>query len=309
MSPARRGRRTVWGWCFWVLTVGSSLATAVGCKARTEAPSITSETPRSLSAVPSSSSEPLAPVVVFESRPAVVGEKFTTTTVEKTDTHVVGNDGKKIDALENSTTIRVEETLAVSAGVRSKVRLHYLKKTTPAGDQASPVEGKTYLVERRGEALIITTEDGHAPPEAEEKVVHTEESALGKGDKVTLVLGAKPRKVGEPMTDVLAALIDKFSEGKDGVDFDKETAEGRMILTGVDVVDGQRVGHMETEVHFQSKKGQPIQLGTTLTGTNYQSLQGEGVSGGKMSFLMSFSGGVNGTTVATFEETTVLSRD
>jgi hypothetical protein len=103
--------------------------------------------------------------------------------------------------------------------------------------ETSPVSGKTYIVERKGDKVVVTKADGKAVSPEEERQLIKNYRRLGKPDEITKALKSKPRKVGERLDDVAKAMADQFSERSDPRE--KATIqETKLVFSEVKKIDG-----------------------------------------------------------------------
>lgn len=184
-----------------------------------------------------------ARTITFTSKAPAVGAKYSTT--EETSSALsVTTQGRtmKVDTAENEH--RLTEVLAVKDGVSRKVRAVYKKhgkETTVDGKakvETSLVAGKTYVVERKGDDLVVTDDRGRSVSAEEEAQVKKDYKRLGKPDEVTNTLKSKPRKVGERLDDVAKVLADQFKERGSEPGQDITIEETKLVLSSTKKIDG-----------------------------------------------------------------------
>jgi hypothetical protein len=108
---------------------------------------------------------------------------------------------------------RRAEVLAVGAdGAPTKLRVAYAvnrKEETGKPLVASPLEGKTYVLEGHGAKLpSVTDAAGNPAPEAEAPVVANDFKHLGRVDPSWRALPERPVVVGDSMDDMAKAVLD-----------------------------------------------------------------------------------------------------
>ncbi len=129
------------------------------------------------SAPPHASSAPAeAATYTFKTKPAAVGDKTTTTEKSSNDLSMEAS-GHKIHVQEEVEKELLVEVLAVDGQHGSKAKVTYTKyKSTSTKDGTKEpevkLEGKSYIVERKGDALVVTDANGGSVPKKdEEKIV------------------------------------------------------------------------------------------------------------------------------------------
>ncbi len=204
-----------------------------------------------------SSSASGAATYTFKTRPAAVGDKATTSETSSSDLNLEVS-GHKIHVQEEVEKERLVEVLAVGGQYATKAKVTYTKyKSTSTKDGKSDpeikLEGKSYIVERKGDALVVTDANGATVPKDEEKVVSKDMKSLGKPDDVTVALDSKPRKVGDSLDDVADALAKKMTEDGDGSGSKAEAKGAHLKLVSVDHVGDHDVGNLEFSVDVVMK--------------------------------------------------------
>lgn len=106
-------------------------------------------------------------------------------------------------------------------GVPIKLKVHYLRNAEQSrtGGQTKtetlPTAGKTYVLERRGDATVVTTPTGQAPPEDEVEAVKKDYRRFGKPDEVGKSLPTRPLKPGERIPEMEKALAESFADSSE----------------------------------------------------------------------------------------------
>ena len=173
---------------------------------------------------------------VFTRKKPSVGDKRTENKTEtmdmrlnfmKQDTHIVS---KKEE-------IVVEEVLALGEdGVITKLKVTYKKhsetedKDGKAKTTTGPVEGKTYIVERKGDQVVVTDGSGNKVPADEEAIVKKDNKRLGKPKAMDNAIPERPLKKGERVPELEVALqVDFAARSADDDDKKKPTFEGMKV--------------------------------------------------------------------------------
>lgn len=98
-------------------------------------------------------------------------------------------------------TVMVLETVK---GKATRAKISYVQSTTKVKVQGNsvaeakqPIEGKTYLVARAGEQLIVTDEIGQPISEEESKILLPQLNSFGKPNPLAQFLNGKQIKVGD----------------------------------------------------------------------------------------------------------------
>lgn len=99
---------------------------------------------------------------------------------------------------------RVIEVLEVSAGraVRARATFPLSRRQSPDGPEPDalapqPIEGKSYLLRRDGEQLVLTDLDGHIPPEEQFKLAMESLENVGKPNPLAALLVDRSIAVGQ----------------------------------------------------------------------------------------------------------------
>lgn len=124
-----------------------------------------------------------------------------------------------------------QEVLDANDEAPTRVRVTYVKRTEIETDAKgkekakpkNPVEGNTYVVERKGDDVVVTRPDGEpvGPKEAEE--VKKAERDVGQPDPFAAVFADRPLKKGETIA-LPKALVKRLFGGNEEMDLDVEKA-------------------------------------------------------------------------------------
>jgi hypothetical protein len=204
--------------------------------------------PRPEHAAPSQAAD--AKTVTFGTTAPAVGDK-STSSVDTTLALDLTANQRRARMEQTEVAARRTEVLAVDGGLSKKIRVTYAKheetgtlegKTRP---KVSPVTGNTYVVERRGESLIVTTPSGKSVTSEEQDKVERDHGRLGKPDRIGTALRSKPRKVGERLDDVATALGEDFKERAAGSGEKVSVTESKVVLSDVEQIDGVEHGVLD----------------------------------------------------------------
>ncbi len=115
-----------------------------------------------------------------------------------------------------------KEVLASNDVGPTKVRISYTRReeteTNIRGKEhtkKSPLEGNTYVVERKGDEVTVTREDGKKVSKKEADEVKKDNHDLGKPDPFRKLLPDRPLVKGEKIDASKDAIRDLFSNGED----------------------------------------------------------------------------------------------
>ncbi len=151
-------------------------------------------------------------------------EKETSELDMKLDMEILGR--KKSGTMhETETTVRRDEVLAVDGKTITKAKVTFVEKKKVVMEDGkekkkpkSPIDGKTYVLEQKGDKVEITDEKGKKANRAEDEAVRKVTKSFGKPDPILASLPDKPIKVGDSVESMAKAFEDMLmskSEGKD----------------------------------------------------------------------------------------------
>ena len=157
-----------------------------------------------------SATSPLGPSsgVQFSQVPAQVGDKVTQQVAMELNlqTSIVqqGQIAQQQETTMRRGQRREVEVLEVEEGrvVRARVVFPHSRHLLPEhgsdqGEQVQPVEGKTYLLTRKGEQLIVRYPDGTIPPKEEFEIVFGSMQSLGKPNPLGKFLLERSFEIGQ----------------------------------------------------------------------------------------------------------------
>jgi hypothetical protein len=152
--------------------------------------------------------EAKSPLVRFRQSPAAVGDQVTQTlNVDLGLTTKITQSGQT--AHESSNRMRREqerkiEVLEVADGRATKAKATFVvsRRQTPESSKpeelvTQPIEGKSYLMSREGDRVVVTGLDGAAPPEEETRLVAESLENVGKPNPFASLLVNRPMTVGQ----------------------------------------------------------------------------------------------------------------
>jgi len=136
-----------------------------------------------------------------------------------------------------------------------QARVHYRASSESAAQAGAPpqtaehpVVGKTYLVAREGERLIVTYEDGTQPAEEEVEIVARGMDAVGRPNPLAGFLDGREIAIGQTVKLPGRVARDLFGLG----DAVGSAADFEMKLTGTQQLDGVTCGVFDTQIDAQS---------------------------------------------------------
>ena len=207
----------------------------------------------------------------FTPKKPSVGDKRTATQNKKM-VMAIDVDGNKSNLTSDEQVEANEEVLAVENGLIMKLKVTYTKafkdEKKPKGGTtgAKPTEGKTYVVEKKGDDVVVTDEAGAAVPKDEEEIVIDDhDGSLGKPDPFMAGFPTRPLKKGERVTELEVALQAYFiastversqKKGKDGPSFTDFEVTFRGVEGDIGLFDmkmklaGDESGVMHLDVPF-----------------------------------------------------------
>jgi hypothetical protein len=150
-----------------------------------------------------------------------------------------------VEDFENIVDHHTLEVLQILRGNASKVRASFEDKSSTRiinarqTRVASPVEGKSYVLEARADGLSILDDKGKDVSAGEGQVLSQEFRTLGTGDAVTRAMPSAPMAVGRAVPALAEALKSDFGRSIDGRVFFGNvsvTPTGGRRVAGVDCV-------------------------------------------------------------------------
>jgi hypothetical protein len=181
----------------------------------------------------------------FTHRPLAVGDEARETIRFAVDLKTVLVQNGQVVSMTDQALKRSEESVVVrlspEAGQTAKARITYNASTqttqTRGGDESiddRPVARKTYIVARVSEDLVITDDEGAAPPEEERAIVARTLAGLGRPNLLAIFLNGRTLTVGETVR-----LPPEFSERMlSGWDESLAKLPLDVMLIGTERVDG-----------------------------------------------------------------------
>ena len=142
-----------------------------------------------------------------------------------------------------------EELLAVNGDAATKLKVVFAEKTErvqegqkPETKRASPVAGKTYVVEAKEGKISVTDENGKSVSPVEAAILQKSYKYLGKPDPLSTLMPSHPIRVGDKVDELADAL--RQSIGKSAGDM----AVGRVAVTLTDVHDDEGIFAVSMEL-------------------------------------------------------------
>lgn len=217
-----------------------ALAMLAGCKDKTDAPQTTAaSTPPATTIVP--------PKVVVDGLVFTKGKLRTDQTADESNTMKMsmkvtvdpGTGKPQVMNMEKSgNEKKSEKILATDGAAIQKLQITYTEKMDVDKDaqgketkKPSPLHGKTYVVEDKAGAHIITNEKGKTPPPAEATLVEKSYQMVGKPDPVMNAMPSRPLVVGQPVPELVKAVEEVLN--KEG---------GNMTISDLSVVLKEKSG-------------------------------------------------------------------
>lgn len=173
-------------------------------------------------AVAQSAAIPATPQVVrFRQSPAAVGDQVTQTlsvdlglTTKITQSGQTAHESSNRMRREQQRTIEVTE-VAEGRATKAKATFKVSRRQTPESSKpeelvTQPIEGKSYLMARDGDRVVVTDLAGGTPPEEEAKLVAESLENVGKPNPFAELLVNRPMTVGQRVLvprDVVQSLL------------------------------------------------------------------------------------------------------
>jgi hypothetical protein len=169
--------------------------------------------------------------------------------------------GKKLDMKEDKRVEKEEELLAVKDGAATKIRVTYAKsfkdktKNGKVSAGPEPIDGKTYVVEKVGDEVLVTDGKGGTVPAAEETLVAKDYKSLGKPDPFLVGMPKRPLKKGERVPELELALQTYFVTR--AVEDAKEGSDNELTVSDVEVTyegDKGKLGQFDVKLKMTFRK-------------------------------------------------------
>lgn len=185
------------------------------------------------------------------------------TTITK-DGKTVKNFFQKMAEVET----RDEMVLEMTGNLIQKLKVHYLvsqKMQQYPGSEAvkndSPVAGKTYIIQRQGERLVVTDAAGKAPSALEVDYLQKKYYKLGIIDPMTEFLNQKSFIQGDKI-DLPAAVAQKLLQDNQG-----KVQAFSLTFQKVQEINGKQCGVFATILNMATKNAGGMESIIELTGT------------------------------------------
>ena len=160
-------------------------------------------------------------VVRFRQTPASVGDHVTQSlnvdlglTTKITQSGQTAHESSNRMRREQQRTIEVTE-VAAGRATKAKATFKVSRRQTPESSKpeelvTQPIEGKSYLMSRDGDRVVVTNLDGATPPEEEARLVAESLENVGKANPFATLLVDRPMTVGQRVLvprDVVQSLL------------------------------------------------------------------------------------------------------
>jgi len=152
--------------------------------------------------------EAKSPLVRFRQAPAAAGDQVTQTlnvdlglTTKITQSGQTAHESSNRMRREQQRTIEVLE-VADGRATKAKATFTVSRRQTPESSKpeelvTQPIEGKSYLMSREGDRVVVTGLDGATPPEKETRLVAESLENVGKPNPFASLLVNRPMAVGQ----------------------------------------------------------------------------------------------------------------
>lgn len=209
---------------------------------------------------------PTGEVVRFSSLPPVVGERVVQRVGMELHVHTTVKQAAQI-AHEGDTNLRSRqereiEVLEIADGkaIRGKVKYRLSRNLSPensdpADEVAQPVEGKSYLIARNGERLLVTEPDGAIPPRAEYDIVVNTMESFGQPNLLAAFLVPQELRVGQRL-QVPSDIAQKMM----GFDSFGEVQKFELHLQELKNIDGKECAIFMAEIIAQGNAQNPLRV-------------------------------------------------
>jgi hypothetical protein len=166
------------------------------------------------------------------------------------DTNMRSRQEREIEVLE----------LADGRAIKGKVKYHLSRSLSPenpdpADEVAQPVEGKSYLITRDGERLLVTELDGAIPPRAEYDIVVNTMESFGQPNLLAAFLAPQELHVGERL-QVPADVAKKMM----GFDSFGEVQKFELFLQEVKNIEGKPCAIFLADIVAQGDAQNPLNV-------------------------------------------------
>ncbi len=199
-----------------------------------------------------------------------VGQQAAHTVQFDLDLQITLRQAGKIASSEHQKLSRTQErhvtVLQVAGDRATKVQVQYAKAQEEIGSSESgeahamSIEGKTYIVERRGSQLLVTAPDGSDVPDDERNLVAANMDSVGHSNQLGRFLHGKTVQVGETLQlpkEMAADLL-----GLREANGNAQKVE--LILRRVDVEEGRRLADFDTVIVMQLGSGSTLDVRGSL---------------------------------------------
>jgi hypothetical protein len=205
-------------------------------------------------------------LVEFAPATTIVGEKVLQRVGLELNLHtVIKQDGKV--AHDGTTSLRRRqertiEVLEVVEGRARKAKVTYTlsrvmspESNEPTTEITQPVEGKTYLITREGERLLVTESDGSIPTQKEFELVVNSMDTFGQPNPLAEFLLTRQIRVGESVE-----IPQHIAGVMMGLDSLGEVQKFELLLSEVKSINGKECAVFVATILAQGKPENPLKV-------------------------------------------------
>jgi hypothetical protein len=205
-------------------------------------------------------------LVAFAPATTIVGEKVLQRVGMELNLHtVIKQDGKV--AHDGTTSLRRRqertiEVLEVVEGRARKAKVTYTlsrvvspENNEPTDEITQPVEGKSYLITRDGERLLVTESDGSIPTQKEFELVVNSMDTFGQPNPLAEFLLSRQIRVGESVE-----IPQHIAGVMMGLDSLGEVQKFELLLSEVKTINGKECAVFVATILAQGKPENPLKV-------------------------------------------------
>jgi hypothetical protein len=205
-------------------------------------------------------------LVEFAPATTIVGEKVLQRVGMELNLHtIIKQDGKV--AHDGTTSLRRRqertiEVLEVAEGRARKAKVTYTlsrvmspENNEPTAEITQPVEGKTYLITREGERLLVTESDGSIPTQKEFELVVNSMDTFGQPNPLAEFLLTRQIRVGESVE-----IPQHIAGVMMGLDSLGEVQKFELLLSEVKSINGKECAVFVATILAQGKPENPLKV-------------------------------------------------
>jgi hypothetical protein len=181
------------------------------------------------------------------------------------DTNMRSRQEREIEVLE------IADGKAVRAAVKYRLSRNLSPENAdPADEVAQPVEGKSYIITREGETLLVTDPDGAIPPRAEYDIVVNTMESFGQPNLLAEFLLPRELHIGDRLqvpADIAKKMMgfDSFGEVQKFELFFQEVKDIDGKACAIFVADIVAQGNAQNPLNVQARGNVIVELATCRT--------------------------------------------